>query len=68
MAGARICIYSLLGSNVLLSLDPQLSARYDMLGDIHMRHIPISVQCVTYSSRQTGCISASVFLEMGGQE
>lgn len=50
MAGARICIYSSLGSNVLLTLDSQLLARYDMLRDIHMRHIPISVQCVTCTS------------------
>lgn len=64
MAGARICIYSSLGSNVLLTLDSQLSARYDMLGDIHMRHIPSSVQCVTCTSQQTSCISAAVFLEM----
>lgn len=67
MAGARICIYSLLGSNVLLSLDPQLPARRDMLGDIRMRHVPFSVRCVTYSSQQTGRISAAVFLEGEGE-
>lgn len=68
MAGAKVCIYSLLGNNMLPTLDLQLSACCDMLGDIHMRHIPISEPCVTSSSQQTSDIATAFFLEMGGQE
>lgn len=68
-AGARTCIYSLfLGSRVLLPLDAQLSAHCERLGDIRMRHSPISAQCVTCTSQQTSCVSAAVFWEMRRHE
>lgn len=59
-AGPRICIYGLLGNNELLTSDLQLSACCDVL----MRHIPISVHGVTWSSQHTSRIATAFFLEM----
>ena len=60
-AGAGICVYGLLGSNELLTLDPQPSACCDTLGAIH--HGPISVLFDMRSSQQTSCISIAFSFE-----
>lgn len=60
-ARAGICVYGLLGSYELLTLDLQPSACCDALGAVH--HGPVSVLFDMRSFQQTSCISIAFSFE-----